>query len=351
MTAPDLPATFRTAATRFPLICRPHLYYSRFADRVNEVRTCASKATQDLPLTERINSACAVWNLSALIASDCGMPDLAADLCSRQLRLFRPAWPVTRDVAIAALQPVVNLIRLTARAGDRDAAYQQLIGLHGAVHHGGTVTIYGEALDFTGFTTAETIRHITPWMRTLMVEDGTRLLASTGQWARAARHATTFDDAPDRLNDSRQTTIIARLHAADPDHAARLIDTATITHPWEHAVAALLRHHAAAVTRWPTDGYLTAALHAAERVLDDSPPHTRMFRVRLVLAALDLAADARQVHGKHLYRAIVAETSATPSAPRPPGRTNTSTSPPSSTRPALAREQSQPQPSPHSKKR
>ncbi|MBQ0983730.1 hypothetical protein KBZ10_04165 [Streptomyces sp. F63] len=295
-------------AARFPLIHRPHLAYPSLAARIEEVRICAHKATQNLPLPDRVNSACAVWNLSALILSDCGMPDLAACLCLRQHRLFQPAWPVTGDLAIAALQPVVNLIRLTARAGERRTAYQQLMGLHQALHHGGTVTLHGRPIDFTGYTTPATLRHIKAWIRILLLEDGTRLLASTGQWEEAARHATAYDDAPDRLHDSRQAKIVASLRRGDVNTATTLIGTAIVEESWEAAVAEVLRLHAARAECRSESGDLTAVVRAVERVMEPARLHTRMFRVRLVLATMDLAPDGHHEQVDALYRQIIDDT-------------------------------------------
>ncbi|MFE2181366.1 hypothetical protein [Streptomyces sp. NPDC059455] len=305
MTAPHPQAQLHRLVRRFPLVSRPHLVYPSLAARVEEVHTCAEKSAQDGLLLDRINLSCATWNLSALIASDCGLTDLATDLCLRQLRLFQAAWPVTGDIAIACLQPIVNLVRLTARAGDTRAAYQQLMGVHRAVHDGGTVTVHGHPIDFTGFTTRATLDHIQPWLHTLLLEDGTRLLAATGQWPQAAEHATTYDKAPERLHDSRQAHVMASLHTDDPDTANSLIDKATITEPWERAVAQILRHYADHVAgRATVDGF-TAMADAVRDALEPTPPHLRMFRVRLVLAAIELASEGCEAQAQPLHNAIV----------------------------------------------
>ncbi|WP_437009882.1 thiopeptide-type bacteriocin biosynthesis protein [Streptomyces sp. enrichment culture] len=152
------------------------------------------------------------------------------------------ALPVSGDVAIALLQPLVNLIRLTARAGQKNTAYDQLTALHHAVQHGGTVTSRGHTVGLTGFTDDATRDHIRPWLHFLLVDDGTRLLASTCQWARAAAHAAVYDTAPDRLTEARQTGIVTVLAGHNPAHATRLIESATVIEPWETAVSGLLRH-------------------------------------------------------------------------------------------------------------
>ncbi|MEU1786534.1 hypothetical protein ABZ553_11800 [Streptomyces sparsogenes] len=308
MTTTPPEAKFHRFAKRFPLVSRSHLVYPNFATRIEEVRACAEKSTQDGPLLDRIDLACATWNLSALIASDCGLTDLATDLCLRQLRLFQAAWPITGDVAINSLQPIVNLVRLVARSGDPRSAYQQLMSVHRAVHDGGTVTVHGQPIDLTDFTTDATRDHIQPWLRTLLLEDGTRLLAATGRWPQAAEHATAYDKAPERLHDSRQARIMASLHTADTDAAASLIDKATITEPWEKAVAQILRHCTDHLAGRATVEAFTAVARAVRDALEPTPPHLRMFRVRLVLAVIDLAPEGCEAQVQPLHDAIVSDT-------------------------------------------
>ncbi|MER6142926.1 hypothetical protein ABT174_23250 [Streptomyces sparsogenes] len=308
MTATPPQAKFRRLAKRFPLVSRSHLVYPNFATRIEEVRTCAEKSTQDGPLLDRIDLACATWNLSALIASDCGLTDLATDLCLRQLRLFQTAWPITGDAAINSLQPIVNLVRLAARAGDPSSAYQQLMSVHRAVHDGGTVTVHGQPIDLTDFTPDATRDHIQPWLRTLLLEDGTRLLVATGQWPQAAEHATAYDKAPERLHDGRQAQVVARLHTADLEAANSLIDKATITEPWEKAVAQILRHYADHLAGYATAKAFTTVASAVRDALEPTPPHLRMFRVKLVLAATDLAPEDCEAQTQPLHNAIVSDT-------------------------------------------
>ncbi|MDX2820614.1 hypothetical protein PV416_05785 [Streptomyces ipomoeae] len=307
MTAPHPPARLDRLARRFPLVSRSHLVYPSLIARVEEVKACAEKSMRDGPLLDRINLACASWNLSALIASDCGLTDLATELCLRQLLLFQGAWPLTGDTAIAGLQPIVNLVRLTARAGEPQAAYQQLVGVHRAVHDGGTVTVHGHPIDLTGFTTEATLNHIQPWLHDLLLDDGTRLLVAAGQWHEAAEHATAYDEQPERLSGSRQARVMASLHTGALDTANSLIEKATITEPWEEAVAQVLRHYADRLAGRATAKGLAAAALAVRDVLEPAPPHLRMFRVRLVLATIDLVPEGCEALARPLYDAIVSD--------------------------------------------
>jgi hypothetical protein len=308
VTAPHPPARLDRLARCFPLVSRSHLVYPSLTARIDEVRACAEKSMQDGPLLDRMNLACASLNLSALIASDCGLTNLATDLCLRQFLLFQEAWPLTGDTAIAGLQPIVNLVRLTARAGDPHAAYQQLMGVHRRLHDGGTVTVHGHAIDLTDFTTETTLHHIRPWLHDLLLDDGTRLLVAAGQWHEAAKHATAYDEQPERLYGSRQARVVASLHTGALGTANSLIDKATITEPWEEAVAQVLRHYADRLAgRATAKGFAAAAL-AVRDVLEPDPPHLRMFRVRLVLATIDLVPEGCEALARPLYDAIVLDT-------------------------------------------
>ncbi|MFD7713733.1 hypothetical protein [Streptomyces sp. NPDC059786] len=307
------PSRLHLTTTRLPLVCRPHLHYPSLTARIDEVAACAAKsARDDLPAPDRINAACATWNLSALIAADCGLPDYAEDLCLRQLRLFlRQAWPLTGDTVIAALQPLVNLVRLTARTGQKTAAFDELTALHHAVDHGGTVTVHGHTVDLTGFTDEATRRHIRPWLRFLMLDDGTRLLASTGQWAKAAAHAAAYDDTPDRLTEARQTQTVAALTADDPDRAAYLIDSAALVDPGDTAVADVLRYLVRDTTGSNTPAHYPALTTTVETVFTKAPAHTRMFRTRLALTVIELAppGDTGQarLHDAVIHDALAAQ--------------------------------------------
>jgi hypothetical protein len=62
--------------------------------RIEEIADLARTATDQPGLSdeERLNRACAALNLAALVAADCGLPDLAIDFCERQFQIFHAAW-------------------------------------------------------------------------------------------------------------------------------------------------------------------------------------------------------------------------------------------------------------------
>jgi hypothetical protein len=125
----------------------------------------------------------------------------------------------------------------------------------------------------------------------LLLEDGTRLLAATGQWTQAAAHAAHYDDASERLRDSRQTEIIAHLLDSHPDQSLALLDASLITEPREHAVAACLRTYSHLRSGDLTAEQIETTLATVQHARQSSDRDTSLFRIRLGLTAVDLAAD------------------------------------------------------------
>lgn len=233
-----------------------------------------------------------VWNLAALIAADCGMPSLAASLCERQFRIIHAAWPVTGRTAIASLQPLVNLARLTHRAGDPHRAYQALHTMNLAVHHGGNALVHGTAISFDRFVATHSDRQdAVRWLRAIMLEDGTRLLATTSQWTRAAAHAALYDNATERLHEARQAQVVASLHDGHTGSALAALETSVITEPWERAVAACLRSYIDLHTNQLTPEGVTQALATVRHAWQSPDQDVAHFRFRLGLTAVDLATE------------------------------------------------------------
>jgi thiopeptide-type bacteriocin biosynthesis protein len=287
-------------AKRFPLMPRPRLACPDLETRIRQVRQYATPDDHAASLDERVDRACTAMNQAALIAADCGLTDLAADLCERQFAIFQPAWPPAGRIAIAALQPLVNLARLDIRNGQPDRAYQALTQLARATHHGGAVSVRGKSYTVDGVTATGT-DPVSTWLRDVLLHDATRALIAAGQWDQAAAHAAQYDDSPDRLHDSRQARIIASIKAADATTALTLIDESTRTEPWEHAIAACLRAYARlqAGSEIP-DGTITAL--AAVRYATQPSPGTGMFQARLTLTAAELAIAIDPAQGNQILQ-------------------------------------------------
>jgi len=60
-------------------------------------------------------------NKAALIASDCGLPDLARSLCWQQFDVYLRARPLGAQAARYTLEPIANLARLLIREGNGKA--------------------------------------------------------------------------------------------------------------------------------------------------------------------------------------------------------------------------------------
>lgn len=290
----------------FPLVCRPRLTCPDLETRIAEVQRYAKFCENPAEPAEQRHRACVVWNLAALIAADCGMPDLAASLCERQFRIFHSMWPVTGRAAIASLQPLVNLTRLTHRAGDPHGAYKALHAMNRAVHHGGNALVHGTAIPFDRFVATHADRQdAAEWLRAIMLEDGTRLLATTSQWTKAAAHAALYDTAGERLHEARQTQVIGSLHNGHTDSAFATLEASVITEPWERAVSACLRSYIDLRTKQLTPEGMSQAL-AMVRYAQQSPDHDMAhFRLRLGLTAVDLAAEMFPGQAKALCSELI----------------------------------------------
>lgn len=312
-TRPSAPAPTITdrVAARFPLVPRARLTCPDLGTRIAEACTYAHESTEQTNPEGRLERACSAWNLAALIAADCGMPGLAADLCWRQFQIFQKAWPVSGPTAIASLQPLVNLARLVGRAGNPDGAYEALHAMNHALNHGGgSAQIHGRSVSFDAFaTTSSDRREAVPWLRTVLLEDGTRLLVATGQWTRAAAHAALCDDARDRLSDARQVQVLAHVHDGHTDLALTLLETGALTEQWERAVAACLRVYSDLRTARPRAASVAAMLDSVSDARQSLPGRgTTFFRFRLGLTAMELAAQAHPGREEALCTELIRDT-------------------------------------------
>jgi thiopeptide-type bacteriocin biosynthesis protein len=283
-------------ARRFPLVPRPSPACLALGARVHQVRQLASPQGDSADREQRIEQACTALNLAALIAADCGLPALAAELCERQFAVFQSAGPATGRIAIASLQPLVNLARLDIRDGQPDRAYRGLIQIAEAARGGGVAEVHGRTFTLDGLTTD--FDTVTRWLHSVLMHDGTRALAAAGHWDQAAEHAARYDDDPGRLRDARQARIIASVTSGDGDAAIALIDESIRTEPWEHAVAACLRAWTHLATGCPIPASTAPALALARHAIQSASPGTTLSRIRLSLTAAELAAaiDPAQRH-------------------------------------------------------
>ncbi|MCD0449331.1 thiopeptide-type bacteriocin biosynthesis protein [Actinocorallia sp. API 0066] len=276
-TAPNRPARRRSEHPQpdgvyrfFPLVPRPRLICPPLADRLRGVADHADAAMDATDPEERIDRACGAWNLAALIAADSGLPGLAADLCWRQHHVLRRLWPLPGRAAIAALQPLVNLARLHGRARRPHLMYEALTGIARTLNNGVGIDLHNTRVTLDGFTTDTS--EARAWYREVLAQDGTRALAATGDWSRAAAHAALHDTDPDRLHEARQTRVVAELRAARTDSARAFIDSA---HPADRGSPCGLALHALIDTHAETrDDHLPSYVDALIRELPSNGEHT-----------------------------------------------------------------------------
>ncbi|WP_125618150.1 hypothetical protein [Actinomadura sp. WAC 06369] len=269
--------------------CRP------LDERIREIADLA-RAAAEPTTTDPLATAASAQNKAALIASDCGMPDLARDLCQRHSALYLQARPLTARTARHALEPLVNLARLDIRAGAPNAARNNLEGLFRAVRDSDTVVIDGQEVPLADVTGSHDERHdLNQWLWSVVLADGIRALTGAGRWDDAVAHAERLRGVGRRLLDGRQAAIIAHVLAGEPETASRMLEQSTITEPWEQAVAACLSmfcHRSIGSTATSAK-----ATKIEEYLALDAKPELVTFRTRVALTAIDLSGDAAY-HGE-----------------------------------------------------
>lgn len=261
---------------RFPLIARPRPACTPLPQRITDLKNRAAHAQA----TGDTAAATAVFNLSALLASDCGLPDLARTWCHR---LARAALNNDDDLR-HGLEPVVNLARLHIRAGHGTTAWTLLETLSHAIDTRTDTVIDGLTVPASRLTrTPEAHAELRAWLWKVLLGTGAHALAAAGQWDDATRRLTDYKGIGNRMLDGRQIAVIAHAVAGRHQQARAML---TATHPgeaWENAVTACLSLLLA-------DAPPTAAVTA---YLDAGPADNGLvvFHTRLGLTALDALGD------------------------------------------------------------
>ncbi|MGH3930868.1 MAG: hypothetical protein ACRDTF_12925 [Pseudonocardiaceae bacterium] len=229
-------------------------------------------------------------NKAALILSDCGLADLAQQLCWRQFDIFHAATPLTAETAKFALQPIVNLGRLLIRSGHSDCAYEIFQNAYNVIGAQAATMIDGRHIDFSHLVEEVDGRQgLRRFLWTVLLADGTRALTRAGRWSEALRHIEQHKGIGKRMLDGRQVAILACCAAGECDRALKMLDDSSTPEPWEQAVAACLRTLCLSVSGRPTGSSVTAMVNRYLHV--DPTPGQAVFRTRLGLCVLDLAAD------------------------------------------------------------
>ncbi|MFC4010236.1 hypothetical protein ACFOY2_23620 [Nonomuraea purpurea] len=292
-------------ARRIPLVCRPKPPGLPLDRRIAEL-TALTVETPGGDHPQRVARACGVLNFAALIASDSGMPDLAAKLCWRQYKIFTEAGNLTQDIAVMSLMPLVNIARLLIREGDGGGAFAVLQRLYRAAQQRGTTVIRDHDVDLSPLIqTAADHRKICTELWVTLLVDGARALAGLGRWTEAAESMAAHRGVGQRLLDGRQITIMSLVEQNLPQQAADMIDASIPAEPWENAVAAILRIYCRPPTSTTSQNTLDPAVREVLALIADPEPTTAAFRVRLSLTALDLTADRPTAHDSDLRSAVI----------------------------------------------
>ncbi|MFG6197800.1 hypothetical protein [Nonomuraea sp. JJY05] len=290
-------------ARRFPLVDRPRPAYPPIEERINEITRLAADADRS---DEPLPVVAQALNKAALIASDCGLPDLARELCWRQVGPYRSAERLTIQQARHMLEPVVNLARLRIRADDAAAAWSLLNTLHHALKANTDPVIEGIPLptsDLTGST--EEYRELRRWMWGVYLSEGTRALVQLGRWQEALTHADQNKGIGRHLLDGRQVKIVSGCLAGDAGVALAVLEQSTLSEPWEAQVAACLWVMCRLAAG---DSAKREVIRMIEQYLAGTrAPGQAVFRARLGLTVVDLTARADPTKLGPAYACLISE--------------------------------------------
>lgn len=271
-------------ARRFPLLPRPRPPCCPLQERAARICDLARTAARQHDTTQ----AAAVFNQSALLASDCGLADLARDWCRQHAATWLGTVPLSAADARHALEPLVNLARLHIRDRDGSTAYILLDTLYQAVTAGADTLIEGIELPASRLTRSPEDHHeLQRWIWAIHLAETPRALISAGRWHDALGHLQHHHAIGRRMLDGRQIGVITHCTAGDTQGALALLSTTAAAEPWEHVVTACLtvlcREHAGLLADFERD----AMLRAYQELV--SGRGLAVFRTRLGLTVIDAA--------------------------------------------------------------
>nr|WP_152332252.1 hypothetical protein [Micromonospora purpureochromogenes] len=286
---------------RFPLVARPRPIAGPLAVRVDDLCALAERAARE----DDRAAASAVYNQAALLASDCGQPDLARRWCHEHAAVYLRAVPLDARAARHALEPLVNLARLQIRDRDGDAALRLLTDLFEAVSSRTDTVIDGQALPASRLTRGEDDhREVRQWLWSVLVAEGARALAGAGRWGEAYEHLERHRGIGQRMLDGRQVAIIAHLAAGHIVLARSMVAATAPGEPWEDAVTACLAYlcdrSSQKHLRLAMDGYLR---------LQPARP-LAIFQARLGMTLVDAAGGTADAPLLRLAATLVANCAA-----------------------------------------
>lgn len=290
-----------TLLRRFPLVARPRPIAGPLAVRVDDLCALAERAARE----DDRAAASAVYNQAALLASDCGQPDLARRWCHEHAAAYLRAVPLDAQAARHALEPLVNLARLHIRDRDGDAALRLLTSLFEAVSSRTDAVIDGQALPASRLTRGEDDhREVRRWLWSVLVAEGARALAGTGRWNEAHEHLKRHHGIGRRMLDGRQVAVIARLTTGDIASARSMVAETAPGEPWEDAVTACLAY----LCDRSSEGQLRLAVDGYLRMQPAKP--LAIFQARLGMTLIDAAGGTADAPLLRLAATLVANCAA-----------------------------------------
>lgn len=291
-------------ALRFPLVARPRPACVALSARVEELCARAQAAERD---GDRAGAS-AVYNQAALIASDCGLPDLARRWCHRHASAYLRALPEGAQVARYALEPLVNLARLHIRDGDGDAAFDLLDTLYEAVVARTDVVIDGIVVSMARLIDhGDHHQQVRQWLWSVHLADGTRALTTAGRWQQAHDHLRHRNGIGQRMLDGRQVAVIAHATAGDSASALDLLRHTAPGEAWEDAVTACL---AVLSDPEPTMQSRTTMLDRYQQLTYGTG--LAVFHTRLGLSVIDAASGVNCERSRDIAAALIRRIAASP---------------------------------------
>ncbi|MEV4802298.1 hypothetical protein AB0K18_19970 [Nonomuraea sp. NPDC049421] len=294
--------TLHNAVRRFPLVGRPRPACPSLQERVREIAGIAETAWHQGD--NGLHEAAHALNKAALVASDCGLSDLAHELCWQHINVYRQAGePLTVLQARYMLEPVLNLARLQIRAENGDKALRLLAAVYQAATTCTDLVVERQTLPTAALEGTRHERHkLREWAWLQYLAEGIRVLAMAGRWDEAVAHAKAHNGIGVHLMEGRQAEIIAHcLHSA-PRAARHVLEECNLTEPWERQVATCLNVMSAGSTL-NRDGQAMA-----EHFLGSEPmPGYAVYRARYGLTVATLAGAFDPHIADHVLTQVATE--------------------------------------------
>lgn len=276
----------------FPLVPRPRPAALPLDARVAKLTALAGLVGDDGPPAR----AAEVCGKAALLASDCGLPDLVRELCWRQWDALTSRGPLPGPLAELAVEPLLTIARQLVNDEGPDDAYAMLEELCRAARERATIEIDGHPVDMDRLTAAPGARKaVRARLWTALLADGTRALAAAGRWQDAVAQAAAHRGIGTRLLDGRQVAVIAALHNGKPDQALAIAGDSAIEEEWEMPVLHLLRVACRRAAGEDCGPHVPAMLASALSLAMERHAGSSLFATRVGITALDLAQGAAGV--------------------------------------------------------